>query len=149
MTSGSEITGVPSARRPPLEHLEHPVGHEPAADDVGRREHHRDEADRLRERVVRVAEHDDRTDDHDPVDEVRARHERRVQHRRHLRDHLEAEEDREDEDRQLDHEPEIGHAATSSTARVTQAPAVISSVKSSASVPPGARCSRSAETFRA
>ena len=112
MTSGSEITFVVLLRlRPPLEHLEHPVGDEPAADDVRGREHHRHEADGLRERVVGEAEDDDRAHDDDAVDEVRPRHQRRVQHRRHLRDHLEAEERREHEDRQLDDEREVGHAA--------------------------------------
>src|SRR5215471_13583439 len=50
--------------RPSLEHLEHPVGDEPAADHVRRGEHDRDEADHLRERVVRVAEDEDRAHDH-------------------------------------------------------------------------------------
>ena len=58
----------------------------------------------LQEGVVGLAEHDDRADDDDAVDEVRPRHQRRVQHRRHLRDHLDPEEDREHEDGQLDHE---------------------------------------------
>ncbi len=59
---GDHRFALPS-RRAPLEHLEHPVGDEPAADHVRGRQHHRDEADRLRERVVGEAEDDDRTDD--------------------------------------------------------------------------------------
>ena len=73
-------------------------------------------------------------------------HERRVQERRHLRDHLEAEERREDEHRQLDQE-DCRHAAASF--RVTHAPAVISSSQSSFSSPSGARCWSSAMTLRA
>src|SRR6266850_2235778 len=127
------------------EHLEHAIGDDEAADDVCRREHDGDEADDERERVL-VAEAGDehRSDNHDPVDRVRAGHQRRVQQRRHLRDHLEAEEDREDQDRQLeDEQRRVAHAATSSR-WVTQAPAVISSSQSSSSSPPGARCCSSA-----
>ena len=51
-----------------------------------------------------IAGDEQRADDDDAVDRVRARHQRRVQQRRHLRDHLDAEEDREHEDRQLDDE---------------------------------------------
>src|SRR6266540_6994945 len=93
------------------------------------------------------AHDDDRADDHDPVDCVRARHERRVQQRRHLGDDLEADEGGEHEDRELGHEL-VTHAGTSSF-RVTHAPAVISSSKSSFSSPSGARCWTSAETLRA
>ena len=90
---------------PSLEHLEHPVGDDEAADDVRRRERDGDEADDPREPSASGAPgDDDRAHDDDSVDRVRARHQRRVQHRRHLRDHLEAEEDREHEDRQLDQE---------------------------------------------
>ena len=92
----------------PLEHLEHPVGDDEAADDVRRPEHDREEADDPVEGVlVRRAEDDHRADDDDAVDGIGARHQRRVEQRRHLRDHLDAEEDREHEDRQLENEQRV------------------------------------------
>ena len=86
------------------EHAEHPVGDHEAADDVDRAEGDRDRADRLLERVVGVAEHDQAAEHDDAVDRVGLRHQRRVQGRRHLRDHLEADEGGEHEDRDLGHQ---------------------------------------------
>src|SRR5438105_3098677 len=102
-------------RLAPLEHLEHSVGDDEAADDVRRRERHGDEADDRRQRVLVAEARDEHgPDDHDPVDRVRAGHQRGVEERRHLRDHLEAEEDREHEDRHLEDEQEaMAHPSTS------------------------------------
>src|SRR2546423_7279139 len=132
-----------------LEHLEHPVGDDEAADDVRGGQHDGDEADHGRGRVLVTEPGDEhRADDHDPVDRVRPGHERRVQERRHLRDHLEAEEDRKHEDRHLEDEQQsVAHAATSSV-RVTHAADVISSSQSSLSAPSGARCWTRASTLR-
>src|SRR5262249_17868711 len=139
-----------------LEHLEHPVGDDEAADDVGGGEHDGDEAEDPGERaLVGLAEHDHRADDHDAVDRVRPRHQRCVQQRRHLRDHLDPEEDREHEDGHLEDENRVvevarevdqDHAAAPFPA--TQAPLVISSDQSRESSPPGARWRSSAWTFR-
>src|SRR5262249_47625192 len=132
-----------------LEHFEHAVGDDEAADDVRRREHDCDEADDPRERaLVRLAEHEHRADDDNAVDRVRPRHQRRVQQRRHLRDHLEAEEDREHEDRDLEDEQRVVTHAGTSCLPATHAPDVISSDQSRLSSPPGARWSSSAITFR-
>src|SRR5438105_1141271 len=86
---------------------------------------------------------------HDPVDRVRAGHQRRVQGVRHLRDHLEAHERGQYEDGYVDHESvhrfcascrywvaaAFAPSCTISPPRVTQAPAMISSSKSSFSWP--------------
>src|SRR4029077_20581609 len=81
-----------------LEHREHPVGHDEAADDVRRAEHDRQEPEDRAEGATDRAGHEHRADDHDPVDRVRAAHQWGVQSRRHLRNDFEADEDREDED---------------------------------------------------
>src|SRR5690242_20186950 len=58
-----------------LEHLEHPVGHDEAADHVRGGEHDGREPDHPGERaLVGQPEHDHRPDDHDPVNRVRAAH---------------------------------------------------------------------------
>src|SRR5947209_15496682 len=133
-----------------LEHLEHAVGHDEAADDVRGAEHDGEEAHDPHERpLVTDAEHEHRADDDDPVDRVRARHQRRVQQCRHLRDHLEAEKDGEHEDRHLeDQQGVVTHAGAASFLPATHAPAVISSDQSRLSWPWGARCSSSACTLR-
>src|SRR5262245_410280 len=98
---------------PLLEHLEHAVGDDEPADDVGGGEHHGDEREHAHEEArVWRAHDDDRADDDDPVDRVRPGHERRVQERRHLRDHLEPDEGREHEDCQLRDEL-VAHARPS------------------------------------
>ena len=97
--SASGITRA-VALRPALEHVEHPVGHEEAADHVHRPEDDRDEREDLLERRVGGAGDDHRADEDDPVDRVRPRHERRVQERRHAADQLEAEQRGEREDRE-------------------------------------------------
>src|SRR5919201_3661171 len=133
---------------PPLEHPQHPVGDDEAADDVHRPEcdsGERDDPDPRR--LVRQPRHHDRPDQDDPVDRVRPRHQRRVQHRRHLRDHLEPDEYRQDQHREPDDDQRGMHQA-GAFARVTHAPAVISSSKSSCSSPSGARCWSSAATLR-
>src|SRR4051812_6145475 len=135
-------------RAPLLEHLEHAVGDDEAADDVRGRKCDRQEADDADQRVLVFAAGDDhRADDHDAVDRVRARHQRRVQHRRHLRDHLEAEEDREHEHGHLgDERRGVAHAAT--PFRVTHVPATTSSSQSSETSPSITSRPSSDATFR-
>src|SRR5215207_5563243 len=84
-----------------LEHLEHPVGDDVAADDVHRRERHCDERDRVAQRVIGGDRDDHGADEHDAMDRVCARHQGRVERRRHLRDNRESAQDREDEDREV------------------------------------------------
>src|SRR4051795_2313943 len=109
-----------------LEHRQHPVGDEEAANDVDRAEDDRDDEQQLVEEAVdrpdqqQAAEHDD------PVDRVRAAHERRVQRVRHLRDDLEADERGQHEDRDLGQQI---HQITFPS-RTTHAPATTSSSKS-------------------
>src|ERR1043166_9658340 len=64
--------------RPLLEHVQHPVRHQEAADDVDGAERDRDRAQHLDQQRVGAADHDDRAHDHDAVDRVGARHPRRV-----------------------------------------------------------------------
>ena len=75
-----------------LEHLQHAVRDHEAAEDVGRTENHRDEAERLRQRAVRVGQHQHAAEQDDAVNGVGAGHQRRVQHRRHFGDHFKAHE---------------------------------------------------------
>src|SRR3990170_572281 len=82
----------------PLEHLEHSIGHDESAEDVGRAEHHRNKAERVQQSGIRRAGDQHRAEHHDAVNGVRSRHERRMKHRWHARDHLETDEDRHDED---------------------------------------------------
>src|SRR5688500_14473112 len=136
-----------------IEHLEHAVGDEETTDDVDRPEDDRDRPRELDQRGRTLGADDEQVArQHDPVDRFRERHQRGVQHRRHLRDHLETDEHRKDEDRDLIDQahgapPAVAGAPTASRTRsftiwpscVTAAPAVISSSKSSASSPSGAR----------
>src|SRR4051812_6760053 len=132
---------------PLLEHLEHAVGDDEAADDVRAREDHRQQRQQLHEpAVVRCARDDDRADDHDAVNRVRAGHQRRVQQRRYLRDHLEAEEDRQHQDRELG--DELGAQAATSCFPATHAPEMISSDQSSFSSPSETSSCTSAVTLR-
>src|SRR6185312_1658687 len=136
----------------PLEHLEHAVGDEEAADDVDRREDDRDERERLLDVRVRRPGDEHRADEDDAVDRVRPRHERRVQHRRDLRDDLDADEHGQDEHRDAVQKSHA-HAATGSLSTlpscVTQVSRVISSSKSSvSSEPPPRRWFRNVQTFR-
>src|SRR6185295_16648873 len=64
-------------------------------------EDHRDESDDAREGRVGPSQNEDRADEHDSVNGVRARHERRVEDHGHLGDDFVADEDRENEDRQV------------------------------------------------
>src|SRR3954470_15858230 len=114
-----------------LEHLEHAVGDQEAADHVDGPEGDGDDEQQLVEEALdgpdqqQAAEHDD------AVDGVRAAHQRRVQRVRHLRDHLEADERRQYEDGDLRHE--IHQRSTTFPSRTTQAPATTSSSKSNSS----------------
>ena len=86
---------------PLLEHLEHAIGDEEAADHVDRAERDRDHQDQLGEEAGSLADQQDAAEQNDPVDRVGRRHQRRMQGVRHLRDHLEAHERGEHENRQL------------------------------------------------
>src|SRR6185312_3241092 len=126
-----------------FEHLQHPVGHEEATDDVDRAEHDRHGPGDLRERVRSFrTDHQQPAEQHDSVNRVGARHQRRVQHRRHLRDHLEADEHGEHEDRDLVDErhtaapiASLTRSLTTSPSCVMQHPATISSSKSGSTRP--------------
>src|SRR5918994_3487736 len=122
-----------------LEHPEHAVGHEEAADDVDRPEGDRDHEQELVEEAGGLADQQQAAEQHDPVDRVRRRHQRRVQGVRHLRDHLEADEGGEHEDGELGEQihdyaatPAAARAPswTISPTRMMQAPASTSSSKS-------------------
>ena len=119
-------------RRLGLEHLEHAVGDQEAADDVDRAEGDRDDEQQLVEEAVDAeAEHEDAAEHDDAVDRVRARHQRRVQRVGHLGDRQEAGEAGQDEDRQVGQQHQ---ACTASPSRTTHAPATTSSSKFRASV---------------
>src|SRR2546423_6297623 len=87
-----------------LEHLEHAVGDDETAKNVGRSKNHGDEAERMKQRRVGRTGYQKRSQDHYAVDGVGARHQGRVQHRRHAAYHLEADEDRHDEDVNAQHQ---------------------------------------------
>ena len=82
---------------PLLEHREHPIGHDEAADDVDRAEHDREESEQVADRAAAAP-----ATSIAPTITIRGwrwrPHERRVQRRRHLGDDFEADEDRENED---------------------------------------------------
>src|SRR3954454_6010672 len=114
-----------------LEHLEHAVGDQEAADHVDGPEGDGDDEQQLVEEALdgpdqqQAAEHDD------AVDGVRAAHQRRVQRVGHLGDDLEADERREHQDRELRDE---GHErSTTFPSRTTHAPATTSPSKSNPS----------------
>ena len=99
-----------------LEHLEHPVGDQEAADDVDRAEGDRDRRGSTLSSALRSSaepEHEQAAEHDDAVDRVGARHQRRVQRVRHLRDHREADEAGQDEDRELGDEHQVASAAAS------------------------------------
>src|SRR6266513_1152604 len=95
---------------PLLEHFEHAVGDDESAKNVGGSENHGDESERMKERRVGRARHQERAQHHDPVDGVSARHQWRVQYRWHPAYHLEADEDRHDEDVDAQHQL-LAHSA--------------------------------------
>src|SRR3954466_9502970 len=141
-----------------LEHLEHAVGDQEAADHVDGPEGDGDDEQQLVEEALdgpdqqQAAEHDD------AVDGVCAGHQRRVQRVGHLRDDLEAHERRQHQDGDLDDQVHVYAASaaflapswTISPSRVTQAPAMISSSKSSLTLPSSSSMSSSSDcTLRA
>ena len=80
-----------------LEHLEHPVGDQEAADDVDCSDDERGKADPF---CPDTADHPGGhqcPDDGDAANSVRAGHQRRVQRLRHLADHFPADEHRQHE----------------------------------------------------
>ena len=87
-----------------LEHPEHAVGDEEAADDVDRPERDRDHEQDVLEEALGRPDHEQAAEDDDAVDRVGPAHQRRVQRVRDLRDDLEADEGGEDEDRELGQE---------------------------------------------
>src|SRR5690242_18675574 len=109
-----------------LEHAEHAVRDEEAADDVDRAERDRDHEQDVVEHAVDVADQQQAAEHDDAVDGVRAAHQRGVQRVGHLRDHLEADERGEHEDGQLGQEVH----QTTFPSRTTQAPLTTSSSKS-------------------
>src|SRR5690606_17273880 len=92
-----------------LEHLEHALGHDVAADRVTGAEHDADEADDLADRAVGLAEGDHGADQHDAVDEIGAGHQGGMQDHRHAGNDLVAREGRQHEDierdESVDHDP--------------------------------------------
>ena len=80
-----------------LEHPQHAVGDEKAADDVGGGAGHGDEAEERAEPVVLLAGDNQRADQRDAGKGVGRRHQRRVQQRRHARDDVKAEKAGQDE----------------------------------------------------
>ena len=143
------------------EHLEHPVGHDVATDDIHRGEGDGDQAEELAERLGGPGGDDHGAHEDDAVDRVRARHQRRVEGGRDLADHGEAAQDREDEDRQCGEEfrahaaPPAGWSSfftaserTSPLWVIVTGPA-ISSAGSRLRAPSLTSWSRSAERFRA
>src|SRR5512132_2322376 len=81
-----------------LEHLEHAVGDDKAAKNVGGSEHDSHKADRVHKRRFGRASDQHSAQQHDAVNRVRTGHERRMQNVRHACDDFEAHEDREQED---------------------------------------------------
>src|SRR5579862_6484104 len=81
-----------------LEHPEHPVRDEEAADDVARRRDDRDRREDRREGRAALAGEEDRADDGDRVQGVRQGHEGRVEERRDPPYHLESDEGGQHED---------------------------------------------------
>src|SRR5690606_33047279 len=95
----------------------------------------------------RAAGADERADDGDARDRVRAGHERRGERRRHFRDDLEADEHGEDEDREARKIHQLSPAAwrvgawTICPSCVTRGPLVSSSSRSSTMLASFVRCS--------
>ena len=90
----SSAFGVPVG----LEHLQHPVGDQEAADDVGHRGEQRDRAQDADPGGIVAAGHDDRADHRDGRDGVGERHQRRVQQPRDPADHAQPDERGQHED---------------------------------------------------
>src|SRR5579883_1235235 len=88
------------ARPAGLEHLQHPVGDDEAADDVARRGNDGDGSKyRGKSRFVLARDHD-RADHRDGIQCIGERHERRVQQRRNPANHVKADEAGQNEDKQ-------------------------------------------------
>src|SRR5690606_12111764 len=80
-----------------LEHLEHALGDDVAADGITRGQEHADETDRHLEAGLGTTQRHHGADQHDAVHEVRARHEGRVEDDRHPTDDLVPDERRQHE----------------------------------------------------
>src|SRR4029078_8053628 len=130
----------------PLEHLEHPVGDEEAADDVDGAERDGDDEDDLVQRARLLADEHEAAEQHDAVDGVRAGHERRVQRVGHLGDDQEADEAGEHDDRELGDDV---YDTLTSPPLDTREPLTPSSSKSSLSSPSSVTSSRNDCTLRA
>src|SRR5439155_4671875 len=89
----------------------------------------------------------DGPDHRDRRDRVGERHERRVEQAGHAADYAQADERREDEHEQ--HGPVVGHDFRTSPAWVTQVSRMISSSKSTTSLPSRVTCNRKLEMFLA
>src|SRR5574341_1497935 len=147
---------MPSRRRPRaarcrasllLEHLEHAVRDQEAADDVRHRGEQRDRAQDADRAGILGPRHHQRAHHRDRRDRVRQGHERRVQQARHPTDHAQPDERGQHEDEQ--HRPVVGHGRSTFPSWVTQVPFVISSLKSSWSLSSFTRWPRKLATFRA
>lgn len=83
-----------------LEHLQHPIGDQEATDHVDRGEHDRDRAENRRHGGIAIACNDDRAEDGNARNRIRARHQGSVESGRHFVNHFEAREGRQNEDKQ-------------------------------------------------
>ena len=128
-----------------LEHVQHPVGHHHAADDVKSGEEHGHKGQGRLHGALRLRGDNHRAHQDDPVYGVAAGHERRMQDARDFRYHLKAQEDGENEDEQQvdcvkDHALSSSRALRvgswcTDPATTTALLSTISSVKSGASRP--------------
>ena len=81
-----------------LEHRQHALGHDETAEDIHRRQDHREEPHELREIEMRRPGGEQSADDDHRRNGVGHTHQRRVQRRRHAPHHVEADEARQHED---------------------------------------------------
>src|SRR5437773_1258611 len=135
-----------------LEHLEHPVRDEESADDVRHGGEQRDRSEDADGPRVLGARDRDGPDHGNRRDRVGERHEGRVEQAGHATDHTQPDERRQDEHEE--HGPVVDssvvvHDFRTSPAWVTQVSRMISSSKSTTSLPSRATCNRKLETFLA
>jgi len=86
----------------PFEHAQHSVGHQKAADNINRTERNCDDENYLGQYAMHTqAEHDEPTQQHDPVNGIGAGHQRRMECVGHLRDDRETNKSGEHENREI------------------------------------------------
>src|SRR5436309_4053929 len=145
-----------------LEHLQHPVRDEESADDIRHGREQRDPPEDADGRRVLRTRDRDRPDHGDRRDRVRERHERRVEQAGDAADHAQPDEGRQHEHeqhgpvvarglgrRRLDRHQTVDHHFRTSPAYVTHVSRMISSSKSTTSLPSRVTCNRKLEMFRA